>query len=131
MIYTGPVDAYFDYRLGTLKYRSVRFETDVLDQPNFQGNAAVNYTDRATQWTRIIEHRWFEFAKDEEGNDLPKTVIYWEYSSEWKPEDDPYYPVNDEKNNAFYMQYRKLTEGEKSVIFGGRLGEKNVMIRTR
>ena len=119
----GVVDAYFDYRLGTLEYRSVRFETELLDQPNFQGNAAVNYTDRETPWTRIIEHKWFTFGKDEQGNDLPKTVISREYSAEWKPGDEPYYPVNDEKNGALYQRYRALAEQEEKVIFGGRLGE--------
>ena len=109
IVYTGPIDAYFAYELGTLEYRSVRFETEVLDKPNFQGNAAVNYTDAETPWTRIIEHKWFEFGKDENGQELPKTVISREYSSEWKPGDEPYYPVNDEKEN--------------DVIFGGRLGE--------
>ena len=96
VIYTGPIDAFFDFSLGTLEYRSVRFENEIMDIPNFQGNAAVNYTDRETPWTRIIEHKWFEFGKDEEGNVLPKTVISKEYSSEWKPGDEPYYPVNDE-----------------------------------
>ena len=123
IVYTGPIDAYFDYSLGTLEYRSVRFENETLDKPSFQGNAAVNYTDRETPWTRIIEHKWFEFGKDENGNDLPKTVISREYSSEWKPGDEPYYPVNDEKNGALYEKYKKLAEGEKNVIFGGRLGE--------
>ena len=123
VIYTGAIDAYFDYKLGTLEYRSVRFENETLDKPNFQGNAAVNYTDVETPWTRIIEHKWFEFGKDEEGNDLPKTVISREYSSEWKPGDEPYYPVNDEKNGALYGQYRELAEKEPKVIFGGRLGE--------
>ncbi|MCD8144949.1 MAG: UDP-galactopyranose mutase [Oscillospiraceae bacterium] len=122
VIYTGPIDAYFDYRLGYLEYRSVRFETEVLNQPNFQGNAAVNYTDRETPWTRIIEHKWFEFGKDDEGNDLPKTVISREYSSEWKPGDEPYYPVNDARNSALYAQYRALAEQEEKVCFGGRLG---------
>ena len=122
VIYTGPIDAYFGYRLGYLEYRSVRFETELLDKPNFQGNAAVNYTDRETPWTRIIEHKWFEFGKDDEGNDIPKTVISREYSSEWKPGDEPYYPVNDEKNGALYEQYRLLAEKEPKVIFGGRLG---------
>jgi UDP-galactopyranose mutase len=117
VVYTGAVDAYFDYCLGALEYRSVRFETEVLDMPNFQGNAAVNYTDRETPWTRIIEHKWFEFGTQ------PKTVISREYSSEWKPGDEPYYPVNDEKNGALYQQYKTLAEGEKHVIFGGRLGE--------
>ncbi len=123
IVYTGPIDAYFDYMLGTLEYRSVRFETETLDKPNFQGNAAVNYTDRETPWTRIIEHKWFEFGKNEEGNDLPKTVISREFSSEWKPGDEPYYPVNDEKNGALYEEYKKLAEAEQNVIFGGRLGE--------
>lgn len=123
VIYTGPIDAYFDYKLGELEYRSVRFETEVLDQSNFQGNAAVNYTDAETPWTRIIEHKWFEFGKDEEGNDLPKTVISREYSSEWKLGDEPYYPVNDEKNGKLYEEYKKLAEKEENIIFGGRLGE--------
>ena len=123
VVYTGPIDAYFGYTLGTLEYRSVRFEIETLDKPNFQGNAAVNYTDRETPWTRIIEHKWFEFGKDEEGNDLPKTVISREFSSEWKPGDEPYYPVNDEKNSALYGKYKELTEKEEKVIFGGRLGE--------
>jgi UDP-galactopyranose mutase len=123
VIYTGPIDAFFNFSLGTLEYRSVRFENEVFDIPNFQGNAAVNYTDRETPWTRIIEHKWFEFGKDEIGNDLPKTVISREYSSEWKPGDEPYYPVNDEKNGNLYTQYRALAEQEKNVIFGGRLGE--------
>ena len=117
VIYTGPIDAYFGYQLGTLEYRSVRFETEVLDMPNFQGNAAVNYTDRETPWTRIIEHKWFEFGTQ------PKTVISREYSSEWKPGDEPYYPVNDEKNGGLYQQYKALADGEEKVIFGGRLGE--------
>lgn len=123
VIYTGPIDAYFDYCLGNLEYRSVRFETEVLDKPNFQGNAAVNYTDAETPWTRIIEHKWFEFGKDENGNDLPKTVISREYSSEWKLGDEPYYPVNDEKNSSLYAQYKELAAKEKNVVFGGRLGE--------
>ena len=123
VIYTGAIDAYFGYRLGNLEYRSVRFENELLDKPNFQGNAAVNYTDRETPWTRIIEHKWFEFGKDDQGNDLPKTVISREYSSEWKPGDEPYYPVNDAKNGALYAEYRKLADQEKKVVFGGRLGE--------
>lgn len=123
IIYTGAVDAYFDYRFGHLEYRSVRFENEILDMPNFQGNTAVNYTDRETPWTRIIEHKWFEFGKDEDGNDLPKTVISREYSSEWKPGDEPYYPVNDEKNGKLYAQYKELAAKEKNIIFGGRLGE--------
>lgn len=117
IIYTGPIDAYFDYQLGTLEYRSLQFETEVLDKPNFQGNAVINYTDAETTWTRIIEHKFFEFGTQ------PKTVISREFSSEWKPGDEPYYPVNDEKNNKLYNDYKKLAEGEDRVIFGGRLGE--------
>ena len=123
VIYTGPIDAYFHYKLGYLEYRSVRFETELLDIPNYQGNAAVNYTDRETPWTRIIEHKWFEFGKDEAGNDLPRTVISREYSSEWKPGDEPYYPVNDERNSTLYASYKALADMEEKVIFGGRLGE--------
>ena len=117
VIFTGPIDAYFGYRLGNLEYRSVRFETEVLDKPNFQGNAAVNYTDRETPWTRIIEHKWFEFGEQ------PKTVISREYSSEWKPGDEPYYPVNDQRNGELYQNYKALADAEDKVIFGGRLGE--------
>ena len=123
VVYTGPIDAYFGFKLGTLEYRSVRFENETLDIPNFQGNAAVNYTDRETPWTRIIEHKWFEFGKDEDGNDLPKTIISREYSSEWKAGDEPYYPVNDEKNGQLYAKYKELADKETGVIFGGRLGE--------
>ena len=95
----------------------------MLDMPNYQGNAAINYTDRETPWTRIIEHKWFEFGKDEEGNDLPKTIISKEYSSEWKQGDEPYYPVNDENNDSLYQKYKKLASKEDKVFFGGRLGE--------
>ena len=123
MIYTGPIDAFFGFCYGPLEYRSVRFETEVLNMPNFQGNAAVNYTDRETPWTRIIEHKWFEFGKDAEGNDLQKTVISREYSSAWEPGEEPYYPVNDDKNSALYAQYRALAQKEEKVVFGGRLGE--------
>ena len=123
VIYTGPIDAYFNYRLGYLEYRSIFFENECLDIPNFQGNAVVNYTDRETPWTRIIEHKWFEFGKDENGNDLANTVISREYSLEWRPGYEPYYPVNDEKNNMLYLQYSILASKEKNVIFGGRLGE--------
>ena len=123
VIYTGPIDAFFDFCYGALEYRSVRFETELLDMPNFQGNAAVNYTDRETPWTRIIEHKWFEFGKDEKGNDLPKTVISREFSSEWEPGDEPYYPVNDARNGQLYEKYRALADAEQKVVFGGRLGE--------
>ena len=117
VVYTGAIDAYFGYRLGYLEYRSVRFDTQVLDMPNFQGNAAVNYTDAETPWTRIIEHKWFEFGQQS------KTVISREYSSEWKPGEEPYYPVNDEKNGTLYTRYRALADKETKVLFGGRLGE--------
>ena len=117
VVYTGPVDAYFGYRLGALQYRSVRFETEVLDTDNYQGNAVVNYTDAETPYTRIIEHKHFEFGTQ------PKTVISREYSAEWKKGDEPYYPVNDEKNGALYAQYKALADAEPGVIFGGRLGE--------
>ena len=117
VVYTGSVDAYFDYCYGPLSYRSVRFETEVLDTPNFQGNAVVNYTDRETPFTRIIEHKFFEFGTQ------PKTVISREYSAEWHPGMEPYYPVNDEKNSALYEQYKALADREAKTIFGGRLGE--------
>ncbi len=122
-VYTGAIDAFYDFRFGPLDYRSVRFETELLDMPNFQGNAAVNYTDRGTPWTRIIEHKWFQFGKDDDGNDLPRTVISREYSSAWEPGDEPYYPVNDQKNAALYEKYKALADQEQHVIFGGRLGE--------
>ena len=117
VVYTGPIDAYFGYRLGALAYRSVRFETETLDMENYQGNAVVNYTDADTPYTRIIEHKHFEFGTQ------PKTVISREYSAEWKAGDEPYYPVNDEANGALYQQYKALAEGEEKVLFGGRLGE--------
>lgn len=123
VIYTGAIDEYFGYTLGNLEYRSVRFETELLDQENYQGNAAVNYTDRETPWTRIIEHKWFQFGLDDEGKTIPKTVISREFSQEWKPGDEPYYPLNDERNNRLYCEYRKLAESEPDITFGGRLGE--------
>jgi len=123
IIYTGPIDAYFDYRLGHLEYRSVRFETEQLDIDNYQGNSVVNYTDRETPYTRIIEHKWFEFGKDINGNDIPSTIISKEYSSEWKIGDEPYYPVNDERNNNLYLSYKELADKKEKVLFGGRLGE--------
>jgi UDP-galactopyranose mutase len=123
IIYTGPIDQFFDFKFGPLEYRSLRFETELIDCPNYQGNAVVNYTDRDTPWTRIIEHKWFEFGKDENGRDLPKTVISREYSTRWQPGDEPYYPVNDEKNNALYLEYKKLSASLPDFIFGGRLGE--------
>lgn len=115
-VFTGMIDEYFDFSLGYLQYRSVRFETELLDSDNYQGNAVVNYTDREIPYTRIIEHKHFEFGKQ------LKTVISKEYSSEWKPGIEPYYPINDERNNSLYEKYRELAEKEKNVIFGGRLG---------
>lgn len=117
VIYTGPIDAYFDYKLGALQYRSVRFETETLDMENYQGNAVINYTDRETPYTRIIEHKHFEFGTQ------PKTVISKEYSAEWTPADEPYYPVNDDMNSDLYAKYKELADKEENVIFGGRLGE--------
>lgn len=115
-IYTGMIDEFFDYKLGALQYRSVRFETEILDMENYQGNAVVNYTQREIPFTRIIEHKHFEYGKQE------KTVISREYSSEWKKGDEPYYPVNDEKNSGLYEEYKKLAEEKNDIIFGGRLG---------
>lgn len=123
IIYTGAIDEYFNYSLGYLEYRTVRFDTEILEINNYQGNAAVNFTDSETPYTRIIEHKWFQFGKDDDGNDIPNTVISKEFSSEWKPGIEPYYPVNDEKNNSLYLKYKQLASLEKSVIFGGRLGE--------
>ncbi|MBE6939750.1 MAG: UDP-galactopyranose mutase [Ruminococcaceae bacterium] len=117
VIYTGSIDSFYDCCYGPLEYRSVRFETEVLDMPNFQGNAVVNYTDRETPYTRIIEHKHFEFGQQ------PKTVISREYSSEWTPGVEPYYPINDPKNTELYARYRQLADKEQQVIFGGRLGE--------
>ncbi|MBR0267738.1 MAG: UDP-galactopyranose mutase [Clostridia bacterium] len=123
VIYTGPIDAYYGYCLGPLEYRSVRFETEVLDQANFQGNAVINYTDAETPWTRIIEHKWFEFGiRSDTGEPAEKTVISREYSAAWKPGDEPYYPVNDGKNSALYRRYAEMAEKEERVITGGRLG---------
>ena len=116
VLYTGPIDEYFQYSLGHLEYRSVRFETEELDMENYQGNAVVNYTDREVPYTRIIEHKHFEFGTQ------PTTIISREYSAEWKPGMEPYYPVNDEKNNELFARYRELAEKEEKVIFGGRLG---------
>ena len=113
---TGPVDAYFDYCFGELEYRTVRFETEILDTDNYQGNAVVNYTEYEVPYTRIIEHKHFEFGTQE------KTVISREYPVTWKKGDEPYYPVNDEKNTALYAKYKELAEKEENVIFGGRLG---------
>ena len=117
IVYTGMIDQFYDYKLGVLEYRSVRFETEELPMENYQGNAVVNYTEREVPYTRIIEHKHFEFGKQ------PTTIISREYSSEWKKGDEPYYPVNNDKNNALYQQYKELADKEHKVIFGGRLGE--------
>lgn len=117
VVYTGPIDAYFDYKLGILQYRSISFENEVLDIENFQGNAVVNYTDKETPYTRIIEHKHFEFGNQ------PKTIISKEYSKEWKMGDEPYYPINDLKNNELYNKYTELAKAEDNIIFGGRLAE--------
>ena len=123
IIYTGAIDEYFDYCYGELEYRSLRFETEELEQENYQGNAVVNYTEYEIPYTRIIEHKHFEFAC-QGGNEgsIPKTIITKEYPATWKKGDEPYYPMNDEKNNKLYAQYKELAEKESNVIFGGRLG---------
>lgn len=123
VIYTGPIDAFFNYRYGPLEYRGLRFETEKAAVQNYQGNAVINYTDPETPWTRIIEHKWFSFGKDSNGNDIPHTVITREYPTEWKPGDEPFYPINDAKNTALYARYKALADKESRVIFGGRLGE--------
>ena len=116
IIYTGMIDEYYDYCYGELEYRSLRFETEVLDTKNYQGNAVVNYTEYEVPYTRIIEHKHFDFGTQ------PKTVITKEYPADWKRGDEPYYPVNDDKNNSLYKKYRALAEKEERIIFGGRLG---------
>lgn len=116
VLYTGMIDEYYDYKLGVLEYRSVRFEEERLEEENYQGNAVVNYTDREVPYTRVIEHKHFEFGTQ------PFTIISREYSSEWQKGDEPYYPINNEKNNALYEKYKALAEQEQDVIFGGRLG---------
>ena len=121
IVFTGMIDAYFDYCYGELEYRSLRFETEVLECENYQGNAVVNYTEFEVPYTRIIEHKHFEFGC-QTGEANPKTVITREYPATWKRGDEPYYPMNDEKNNALYAKYKELAEKEKKVIFGGRLG---------
>ncbi len=123
IIYTGMMDAFFKYCYGALAYRSLHWEEEVLDVDDFQGNAVVNYTDQETAWTRIVEHKWFTFGKDETGRELPKTVISREYSLEWKPGAEPYYPVNDKKNTLLYLKYKELAKQLKNVVFAGRLGE--------
>ena len=123
VVWTGQLDAWFDYRLGNLEYRSLRFETEVLNTSNYQGNAVVNYTDKETPWLRIIEHKWFRFPRDEENDEFAGTVITREFSTEWSPGEEPYYPINDERNKKLCEAYQELAKQEKNVIFGGRLGE--------
>ena len=123
VVYTGPIDEFFGFELGQLEWRTVRFETELMEgEANWQGNAVVNYTSHDVPFTRIIEHKHFEFGRDEYGNELPDTVISREYSSAWKPGDEPYYPVNDERNNELYARYAQLAQGQQGVTFAGRLG---------
>ena len=121
-IYCGPIDAFYDFKLGELEYRSLRFESELLDEENHQGVAVVNYNEREVPWTRIIEHKHFEFGCDEEGNPLPKTVITREYPADWQPGDEPYYPIDDERNTELYARYAELAAQEGDVVFAGRLG---------
>lgn len=123
ILFTGSIDSFYEYKYGPLQYRSIRFESEILEKKNYQGNAVVNYTDAETPWTRIIEHKWFEFGKTTDGKETDTTVVSKEYSVEWKPGIEPYYPINDEQNDALYRKYRDLADKEESVIFGGRLGE--------
>lgn len=122
VVFTGAIDEYYGYRFGKLEYRTVRFETEILDMPNYQGNAVVNYTEREVPYTRVIEHKHFEMF-GEDVYQSPKTVISKEYSSEWTEGSEPYYPVNDERNNALYQKYKEFADKETNVIFGGRLAE--------
>ena len=123
VVYTGPIDAYFDYRFGQLQYRSVRFKTVELEKKNHQGVAVVNYTDPDIPWTRIIEHKWFQFGRDDDGNEIPGTIVSKEYSVDWEPGEEPYYPIADEANMELYHRYDELAVKEKEVIFGGRLAK--------
>ena len=116
IVFTGMIDEYFRFQCGVLEYRSLRFEQEILDMENYQGNAVVNYTDAETPYTRIIEHKHFEFGAQ------PKTVITREYSKEWKAGDEPYYPVNNDRNTQIYQRYKVLADREQNVLFGGRLG---------
>lgn len=127
IVFTGPIDAYYGWQAGKLEYRTVRFADKSLSQPNYQGNAVVNYTSKDVEWTRIIEHKWFTFGKDTRGNEIPNTIITYEYSKEYEDGDEPFYPVNDRKNNELYARYKAFAERENvrenKVVFGGRLGE--------
>ena len=122
IIYCGPIDEYFDFKLGNLEYRSLRFESELVECENWQGNAVVNYTSHEVPWTRIIEHKHFEFGKDAYGNTIPVSIITREYPADWKPGDEPYYPINDERNTALYEKYAELAKQEGNVVFAGRLG---------
>lgn len=122
IVYCGPIDAFYDFKLGQLEYRSLRFESETLDEENHQGVAVVNYNEREIPWTRIIEHKHFEFGMDENGDPLSKTVITREYPVDWKPGDEPYYPINDERNSTLYKRYAELAKQEGNVVFAGRLG---------
>ena len=122
IVFTGKIDEYYGYRFGKLEYRTVRFEEEVLDTPNYQGNAVVNYTEREVPYTRVIEHKHFEMF-GQEVYDTPRTIISREYSTEWKEGMEPYYPVNDERNTSLYARYKELADQEQNVIFGGRLAE--------
>ena len=122
LVFTGKIDEFFNYQLGKLEYRTVRFEEEIINSANYQGNAVINYTDAKVPYTRIIEHKHFElFGQDI--NKCPKTIISKEFSTEWQPGMEPYYPVNDERNNSLYQRYKKLADKETNVIFGGRLAE--------
>lgn len=122
LLYTGQIDEYFNYLYGHLEYRSLKFETEGIDTDNYQGNAVVNYTEREIPYTRIIEHKWFNFGKDENGNDIKNTIISKEYPVEWRAGMEPYYPVNTDKNNKTYLKYKEIAKSDDRVIFGGRLG---------
>lgn len=122
IIYCGPIDEFYDFKLGNLEYRSLRFESELVECENWQGNAVVNYTSHEVPWTRIIEHKHFEFGKDAYGNDIPVSVITREYPADWKPGDEPYYPINDARNTALYEKYVELAKQEGNVVFAGRLG---------
>jgi UDP-galactopyranose mutase len=121
-VFTGKIDEFYDYRFGKLEYRTVRFEEEIHDCPNYQGNAVVNYTEKSVPYTRSIEHKHFEMF-GQTVYDCPKTVVSKEFSTEWKEGMEPYYPVNDDKNNALYAKYKSLADAETNVIFGGRLAE--------
>ncbi len=123
IVFTGSIDEYYGFCFGTLEYRSLQFSEVYLHQQNYQGNAVVNYTDAEIPYTRMIEHKWFEFGKTSDGKETDHTIVTIEYSKEWKQGTEPYYPINDQKNNSLYEKYKSLAEQEEKVFFGGRLGE--------